>query len=92
MYVDIEDWRNGWYGIGIGLKSDEIDLLIDLFQIIKRDPEQHFHISSEYGGKGGVGDIEIYIKEEKQQNNMTLLGKALGPGVNQKGQYRLISK
>ena len=80
MYVDIEDWKNGWYGIGIGLGSNEIDSLIELLQMIKDDPEQHFHISSEYEGEGGVGDIEIYIKEEKQNNNMSLLGKALGPG------------
>ncbi len=80
MYADIEDWKNGWYGIGIGLEPKEIDSLIELLQMIKKDPEQHFHLSSKYEGDGGVGDIEIYIKEEKQKNNMGLLGKALGPG------------
>jgi len=81
MYVDIEDWKNDWYGISIGLKAEEIDSLIDLLQMIKADPEQHFHISSKYEGQGGIGDIQVYIKEEKQKDNMSLLGKALAPGA-----------
>lgn len=81
MHVAIDDWKNGWYGIGIGLESKEIDTLIELLKMIKNDPEQHFHISSTYKGNGGVGDIEIYTKEEKQKNNMSLTGKALGPGA-----------
>lgn len=80
MHVNVEDWKNGWYGIGIGMDQEEIDTFIELLQMIKRDPAQHFHISSEYEGKGGIGDIEIYIKEQKQKSNMSLLGKALGPG------------
>jgi len=80
MHADIEDWENGWYGIGIGLEPEEIDTLIDLLNIIKNDHEQHFHLSSEYEGEGGVGDIEIYVKDQKKKNNMSLLGKALGPG------------
>ena len=80
MFVDIEDLKNGWYVIGIGLDRKEIDSFIELLQMIKNDPEQHFHISSEYDGDGGIGNIEIYIKEDKQKNNMSLLGKALTSG------------
>ena len=80
MFVDMENWKNGWYGIGIGLEPNEIDSLIELLQMIKNDQEQHFHLSSEFDGEGGVGDIEIYIKEEKTKNNMKLLGNAIAPG------------
>jgi len=80
VYVDIEDWKNGWYGIGLGLAPAEIDELISLLQMIKNDPDQHFHISSEYKGKGGVGDIEVYINDGRKPNNMFFFGKALGPG------------
>ena len=80
MYADIEEFETGWYGIGIGISIQEIDTLIDLLQMIKSDPEQHFHISSEYKGQGGVGDIEVYVMEENQEHNMILMGKALGPG------------
>ena len=80
MYVDMEDFETGWYGIGIGISREEIDRLIDLLRMIKSDPEQHFHISSEYKGQGGVGDIEVYVMDENQEHNMILMGKALGPG------------
>lgn len=80
MQVDIDDWKTGWYGIGIGLDPDEIDELVSLLQMIKSDPEQHFHIASEYRGEGGVGDIEIYVNNDHKQGNMSFLGKALGPG------------
>ncbi|WPD23156.1 MAG: hypothetical protein SD837_01060 [Candidatus Electrothrix scaldis] len=80
MYVDIEDWKNGWYGIELGLARAEIDELISLLQMIKDDPDQHFHISSEHQGEGGVGDIEVYVNDGREPNNMFLGGKALGPG------------
>lgn len=80
MIVEMEDWKNGWFGLGIGLKPNEIDELIQLLQMIKNDHEQHFHISSEYKGEGGVGDIEVYVQEEDKEDNMIFFGKALGPG------------
>ena len=80
MYVDIEDWKNGWYGLGLGLAPEEVDKLIALLQMIKTDPEQHFHLSSRFEGDGGVGDVEVYVKAEEQPNNMFFLGKAIGPG------------
>jgi hypothetical protein len=48
--------------------------------MIKADPEQHFHLSSDFEGNGGVGDIEIYMRDEMQKNNMALLSKAIEPG------------
>ena len=80
MNAKLDDWENGWFGIELGLDLNEIDSLIALLQMIKNDPEQHFHISSEYKGEGGIGDIEVYVKEEKAENNLNLFGKALAPG------------
>jgi hypothetical protein len=80
MHVEIKDWKNGWYGIDIGLAEQEIDQLIHLLNMIKEDPEQHFHISSDDSGEDGVGDIEIYIKEADTPDNMALMSLALGPG------------
>lgn len=82
MHVKIEDWRNGWSGISVGLDPDEIDSLIDLLKMIKNDPDQHFHIASDYKEGGGVGDIEISIRSESEKHNMNLSGRALAPGVN----------
>jgi len=80
MYSELEDWKNDYFGIELGLSSNEIDELIELLKMIKADPEQHFHISSDYKGKGGVGDIVISQKYEGQEDNIFISGKALAPG------------
>jgi len=80
MRVKIEDWKNGWSGISVGIDPDEIDHFIELLKMIKEDPEQHFHISSDCKAAGGVGDIEIFIRSENEKHNMNLSGRALGPG------------
>ena len=80
MRVAIEDWKNGWYGIRIGIDRDEVSSFIKLLGMIKEDPDQHFHISSDYKAAGGVGDIEISIREENEKHNMSLSGRALLPG------------
>ena len=82
MHVKIEDWKNGWSGISVGIDPDEIDHFIDPLKMIKDDPEQHFHISSDYKGTGGVGDIEIFIRSENEKHNMNLSTRALAPGEN----------
>lgn len=80
MHVKIEDWKNGWSGISVGIDPDEIDRFIELLKMIKEDREQHFHVSSDYKGTGGVGDIEIFIRSEHEVHNMSLSGRALAPG------------
>ena len=80
MNVKLEDWNNGWFGISMGIDSDEVDRLIELLEMIKEDSDQHFHISSDYKGTGGVGDIEISIRGKGQKHNMHLSSRALKPG------------
>jgi len=80
MYSKLEDWKNNFFGIELGLSLNEIDELIELLQMIKADDEQHFHISSDYKGQGGIGDIVISQKYEGQKDNIFILGKALAPG------------
>jgi hypothetical protein len=80
MRGEIKDWNNGWYGVSLGLSVPEIDRLIALLTKIRNDPEQHFHISSDYSGSGGLGDIEIYIAEAGSPSNLKLSGVALAPG------------
>jgi hypothetical protein len=80
MHVKIEDWKNEWSGISIGIDPDEIGRIIELLKMIEEDPDQHFHISSVSKGTGGVGDIEVFIRSEKKKHNMNLSGRALAPG------------
>jgi len=80
MYSKLEDWKNDFFGIELGLSLNEIDELIELLQMIKADDEQHFHISSDYKGQGGIGDIVISQKYEGQKDNIFISGKALASG------------
>ncbi|MGO4223650.1 hypothetical protein AB4Y64_17585 [Lysobacter sp. TAF61] len=80
MRGKIENWNNGWYGVSLGLSVAEIDRLIVLLTNLRGDPEQHFHITSDYSGAGGLGDIEVYVAEADVQCNMRMSGLARAPG------------
>ena len=80
MRAEIENWNNGWFGVSLGLSSKEIDRLIALLTKIRNDPDQHFHISSDYAAAGGLGDIEIYVQSSDEPSNMRLSGVALQAG------------
>ena len=80
MRVEIEDWKNGWAGVRVALSLGEIDVFIQRLTMLKNDPEQHFHISSDNKGSGGVGDIEIYVKGPNDTDNMFLSSRAMQPG------------
>jgi len=79
MHGEIKDWNNGWYGISLGLEVPEIDRLIALLTKLRDDSDQHFHISSDYSGAGGLGDIEIYAAGPGVPSNLELSGVALAP-------------
>jgi hypothetical protein len=76
----LEDWKNGWSGVELGLKKEEIDHIIGLLQRLKEDADQHFHLSSDYQAAGGLGDIMVYVQPQEAISNMESLGKALAPG------------
>lgn len=80
MHVKLEDWKNGWSGISIGIDPAEVDRLIELLKMIREDPNQHFHISSDYRATGGIGDFEFFIRSPNEEHNMFLSGEALSPG------------
>jgi hypothetical protein len=80
MRVDLEDWKNGWFGIGLAIAPSEIDRLVSLLEELKGDPDQHFHISSDYKGAGGIGDIEVFVKTDEMPDNLFLSSTALEPG------------
>jgi hypothetical protein len=80
MRVNLEDWKNGWFGIELAISAPEIDCLISLLRELEADPDQHFHISSDYKAAGGVGDIQVFVKSEDATDNLFLSGTALQPG------------
>jgi len=81
MRADLNDWKNGWFGVALELTPREVDRLIELLLMIKADPtNQHFHISSDYKAADGLGDIEISMKADDRPHNLFLSGRALAPG------------
>ena len=80
MRVTTEDWNNGWHGIEMGISINEIDYFIKMLKMLKDDPDQHFHINSDYKAKDGIGSITFYVKNEKEHDNMEMGSKALLPG------------
>ncbi len=71
MRAKIEDFKTGWFGLTIGVKNSEVDLLIDALKKIKYS-QGHFHMRSDYNGSVGVADIEFYAQNENEPNNMEL--------------------
>lgn len=81
MFAELEEWKQGWQGLNIGLRNDEIDHLISMLQEIKKDNDQHFHISSDCKGKPSLGGIQIYVKTKDEEDNMYFSSLALAPGT-----------
>ena len=81
MHTKLGDWKNGWFGVELGIAPDEIDALIAQLSMLKKDHEQHFHISSDYKEAGGVADITVYVQSPDQPSNMeSVSSRALAPG------------
>ena len=65
----------------LGISVREIDTLIERLQMLKAEPDQHFHLSSTYQGSGGLGDITVYVQDFSEPSNMETIGsKAFAPG------------
>ena len=81
MKVNLKKYDTGWYEINIGLKTSDIDKLIILLNDLKKDQNQHFPIvNNDYDlSKGKVENIEFYVQDFEEQNNMVMLGTAIDP-------------
>ena len=79
MRVEQDDFGTGWFQLHIAIRNEEIDSLIELLNGLKSDPQQHFHLSSDYAGEGGIGDIEFYIQGDDEQDNMMMTSPAVSP-------------
>ena len=73
MRIYLEDFKTGWYEISLGVKKTEIDNLIDRLHDLKKGDIDHFHITNNFEGEGGIGDIEIYLKDDKEEDNIKLI-------------------
>jgi hypothetical protein len=60
MKVHLEDFKNTWYEISLGVKKAEIDNLIEKLHDLKGCKIDHFHITNNFEGEGGIGDNDRY--------------------------------
>ena len=81
MNAQLEDWKNGWHGLHLGLSLKEIERLIQLLKALQANPNQHFHASGSHEGPGGLGDIEVYVKDASEPDNLSFSSLALAPGT-----------
>jgi hypothetical protein len=80
MYSKVEQWKKDWFGVELGLSLEDIDHLIELLEMLKKEPDQHFHLSSDgKGTNGGLGDLTLYVQSPDEPNNMIAFGKAIAP-------------
>lgn len=80
MRASLEDWNNGWTEVEVSLSVADIDRLIALLQMIKADPDQHFHATSSFVGTGGIDQITFQIQQPEETDNLSLGGRAMGEG------------
>jgi hypothetical protein len=80
MNIQIEDFNTGWFGISMGIKKPELDVLIQGLENLKQGGDYHFHIRNSFKGKGGVADVELYIEDENATDNSVIdLSPAISP-------------
>jgi len=72
MDCHTERFESGWIGASLELSTKEIEKLIEHLEYLKNSPESHFHLTSNYEGSPGVGDIEFSHTPECQKNNMQI--------------------
>jgi hypothetical protein len=80
MRSQLNDWKNGWFGLELAMSPEEIEGLIVLLQDLLADPDQHFHISSEYEGTSGLGDILLSVKTPEEPDDIYIFSKSMLPG------------
>lgn len=56
----IENIGNGMNNIDLGVRIDGMVQLIDELQRLEGNPDQHFHISSNFAGACRIGKITFY--------------------------------
>jgi len=81
MNAEVEDWGGKQFGLRLAIEPDEIDRLIENFRVLRKDPDQHFHISAGGPEEPRVGDIEVTTLAPGQAHNMRVTSVALAPGT-----------
>jgi hypothetical protein len=80
MNSEVEDWGKNRFGVRLALDPEEIDRLIASLRVLRKDSDQHFHISADNAGEARLADIEVGVLARGQSHNMRITSMALAPG------------
>jgi hypothetical protein len=74
MEVSLKDFKTGWFEVQIELTKEDIDSLIRSLKNLKGSvPSAHFHCSSDFRGKGGIGEVEISLAPSEVKGSFSIL-------------------
>lgn len=79
MRITREDFDSGWTDIILGLRPEEIDRFIAMLDMLKMEPDQHFHLSSTFEDESRVSGIEISVQGVDEQDNAAISSQAMTP-------------
>jgi len=79
MRIDIETFESGWHSLTWGMSTSEAKHLIANLRILIDHPAGHFHLSSDWEGAPGVGDIEVFIDDSHGAGPMKITSLAIDP-------------
>ncbi|GEM_PF-3085917 len=74
MNVRTTTLEKGWSLVGVGLRKQEIEDLIDLLQGLRDSSIGHFHLHADFDHESPslIGDIEVSLAGEDEPDNMRL--------------------
>ena len=65
MDVSVVDFKTGWLEVQIEVTKEDIDKLVFSLKNLRESiPSAHFHCSNDYKGSGGVGELEISLRDK----------------------------
>jgi len=73
MRYVLEHFESGWDGLGLALRPDEIDSLMQLLLSLKNGTQGHFHLATtDYSPREGLADVEFGLLGEGEMDNMAI--------------------
>ena len=80
MHAKVVDWPDGYIAVELAIAPDEIVPLQENLDVLRRDADQHFHLSSGRA-PGRLADIEISVMSPGGEHNLSMTSVALPPGT-----------
>ena len=64
MYIELKELEGGWFDVILGLKTEDLDELIERLKMLKKDKKKVFHLINKFKEDKGISDVEFYMTTE----------------------------